>query len=155
MPISILPRDLGQECRLVAGRGQGGQLASFSRNVAPVPTQQRLALAVDLDLGFTVDRGVQWDLHANRRTCMYPYFGPIQLQDKFRVAVGNQRRLVEPRGGVDHCEHPQPSRHPVEVAQCALQAAEVRQRDEPRGLVPLLTRDLSANTTKWLGQRAV
>ena len=84
-----------------------------------VLTQQRVPLAVDLDLGFAVDRGVQWDLHANRRACMYPHFGPIQLQDKFRVTVGDQRRLVEPRGGVDHGEHPQPSRHPVEVGRAS------------------------------------
>ena len=43
------------------------------------------------------------------------YFGAVQFEDEVRVAVGDQRRLVEPQGRVDHGEDAQPSGDAVQV----------------------------------------
>ena len=71
---------------------------------------------------FAVDWGVQRD-HPDRGAGVRPYFGAVQLEDEVRVAVGDQRRLVELGGHVDHGEHSQPSGDPVEASKMCKGAA--------------------------------
>ncbi len=72
---------------------------------------------------------------------MHAYLGAVELEDEIRVAVGDQRCLVESGGHVDHGEDAQPGADPVQVPEGAFEASEMCEGHEACGLVALFRRD--------------
>src|SRR5690606_3881880 len=73
--------------------------------------------------------------HANRAAGVRPAFRAIELEDQLGAAVDHARLAVEALGRVHHAEDAHPRTHAVEIADRALEAAEHRERREPRGCI--------------------
>jgi hypothetical protein len=81
--------------------------------------------------------------------------GSKHLKDQIGKAVDHQREAIEARCRIDHAEHPEPGRDPIEIPQLAFQAAQNGECRVARGIVSLLLRDLRADLAQRLGNRAI
>ena len=93
----------------------------------------RDALAPDLYLRLNLDWEVERQFaDANNCSGVVSDVRAKQIKDQVREAVHHGRQLLEGWRRVDHSEHPDPRRYPVEIAECPCETAQHCQGREPR-----------------------
>ena len=118
------------------------------------------ALRGEFNLALNLHRNIERQLgHAHGAAAVGSDFGAEQFEDQIREPVDDAGLLAEARCRVHHAKHARPAGYAVQatrcVTQCALQAAQNRQRGEAGGGVALLQRHLPPQLAQRLREGAV